>query len=78
MKKLTEIAHRAVADYGFRQIVQWSSDDIIDQWELSPAEGDLLKGEIKQAREGMPVPVEPGDLSGEQQRLTKIIREGLS
>ena len=36
MDKLKEIAKRAVEDYGFRQIAQWSPDDLVEQWDLSP------------------------------------------
>ena len=37
MDKLIEIADKAIADYGFRQIVMWSPSDVIDRWELSPS-----------------------------------------
>jgi len=47
MKKLIEISNKAVADYGFRQIVQWSPDDIVAQWQLSTREAELLTGVIK-------------------------------
>jgi len=77
LNKLVEIANRAAADYGFRQIVQWSPDDVIGQWGLSTAEADVLTGPIKEALDRMPVPVEPDDLPGEQERLAKIIREEL-
>ena len=42
MEKLIEIADRAAADYGFRQIVQWSPDDVVGEWGLSDREADVL------------------------------------
>ena len=78
MDKLIEIANRAAADYGFRQIVQWSPDDIVDQWGLSEKEADVLKGPVKQALDGLPIPVEPNDLPRERERLARIIRDGLN
>jgi hypothetical protein len=47
MDKLNEIAKRAVEDYGFRQIAQWSPDDLVEQWDLSDAEAQVLKGPLK-------------------------------
>jgi hypothetical protein len=46
MDKLKEIAKRAVEDYGFRQIAQWSPDDLVEQWDLSPDEAQVLKGAL--------------------------------
>ena len=43
MDKLKEIAKRAVEDYGFRQIAQWSPDDLVEQWDLSPDEAQVLE-----------------------------------
>lgn len=78
MEKLIEIANRAAADYGFRQIVQWSPDDIVNEWGLSEREADVLKGPLKNALDELPVPVEPKELPREQERLAEIIRDGLS
>ena len=78
MEKLIEIANRAAADYGFRQIVQWSPDDIVSEWGLSERETDVLKGPLKNALDELPVPVEPNELPREQERLAEIIRDGLS
>ena len=77
MEKLIEIANRAAADYGFRQIVQWSPDDIVNEWGLSEREADVLKGPLKNALDELPVPVEPKELPREQERLAEIIRDGL-
>ena len=78
MDKLIEIADRAAADYGFRQIVQWSPDDIVGEWGLSDREAGVLKGPLKDALDELPIPVEPSDLPREQERLAQIIRDGLS
>ena len=78
MEKLIDIANRAAADYGFRQIVQWSPDDIVSEWGLSEREADVLKGPLKDALDELPVPVEPKELPREQERLAEIIRDGLS
>ena len=78
MDKLIEIADRAAADYGFRQIVQWSPDDIVDEWGLSEREAGVLKGPLKEALDELPIPVEPAELPRQQERLAKIIRDGLS
>jgi len=78
VEKLIEIANRAAADYGFRQIVQWSPDDIVNEWGLSEREADVLKGPLKNALDELPVPVEPKELPREQERLAEIIRDGLS
>ncbi len=77
MDKLVEIAGKAVADYGFRQIVQWSPDDIAAQWQLSPREVEVLKGPVKQELDELPIPVEPKDVPGEQERLAALIRKAL-
>ena len=78
MDKLIEIADRAAADYGFRQIVQWSPDDIVSEWGLSDREAGVLKGPLKDALDELPIPVEPSDLPREQERLAQTIRDGLS
>ena len=77
MEKLIEIANKAVADYGFRQIVQWSPEDIVAQWQLSTREAEILSGVIKDELERLPVPVEPTDVAGEQDRLAGVIRQAL-
>jgi hypothetical protein len=77
MDKLVEIAGKAVADYGFRQIVQWSPDDIAAQWQLSPREAEVLKGSVKQELDELPIPVEPKDVPAEQERLAALIRKAL-
>ena len=61
-EKLIEIANKAVADYGFRQIVQWSPDDVAVQWQLSAGEVEVLKGQLKTELDQLPIPVEPHDV----------------
>ena len=77
MQALIEIANKAIADYGFRQVVVWSPDDIIAQWSLPPAEAQVLAGPLREALEALPVPVEPPDVAGEQARLARLIGEAL-
>ena len=74
MEKLIEISNKAVADYGFRQIVQWSPDDIVAQWQLSAREAELLTGVIKDELDRLPIPVEPPQVPQEQERVAGIIR----
>lgn len=77
MDKLTEIAKRSIEDYGFRQIAQWSPDDIVSQWELSCQEAAILKGPLKDELDLLPVPVEPDEYGAVQERLTKIVEKAL-
>jgi hypothetical protein len=77
MDKLVEIVSRAIADYGFRQVAQWSPDDLVDTWELSPKEAAALKGPIKEELDRLPIPVEPANRSREERRLTAIIKKAL-
>ena len=77
MEKLIEITNKAVADYGFRQIVQWSPEDIVAQWQLSTRETDILTGIIKDELDRLPIPVEPSDVPQEQERVAGIIRQAL-
>jgi hypothetical protein len=78
MEKLIEIANKAVADYGFRQIVQWSPEDIVAQWQLSTREAELLTGVIKDELDRLPIPVEPPQVPHEQERVARIIRRALA
>ncbi len=73
MNNLTEIAKRAVEDYGFRQIALWSPDDLVEQWGLSPREAGTLKGALRDELERLPVPVEPRDYAAVTDRLNSLI-----
>ncbi len=77
MDKLKEIAKRAVEDYGFRQIAQWSPDDLVEQWDLSPTEAQVLKGPLKDEIDQLPIPVEPSDYHAVEGRLNALIQEAL-
>jgi len=77
MDKLLEIVNKAIADYGFRQIVQWSPEDIVARWQLSPREAEVLKGPIKAELDRLPIPVEPKDIPEQQKRLAGIISRAL-
>lgn len=77
MEKLIEITNKAVADYGFRQIVQWSPEDIVAQWQLSNREAGVLTGIIKDELDRLPIPVEPSDVPQEQERVAGVIRQAL-
>ena len=69
-----DIVNKAIADYGFRQIVQWSPEDVVGQWNLSEKEAALLMGPIKDELDQLPVPVEPSDIPGEEKRLRELIQ----
>lgn len=77
MEKLIEITNKAVADYGFRQIVQWSPEDIVAQWQLSNSEAAILTGIVKDELDRLPIPVEPSDVPQEQERVAGVIRQAL-
>ena len=74
MSILEDIVNKAIADYGFRQIVQWSPEDVVGQWNLSEKEAALLMGPIKDELDQLPVPVEPSDIPGEEKRLRELIQ----
>ena len=73
MEQLKEIADKAIANYGFRQVVMWSPEDIIEQWKLSDRETRVLQDTLVKELEALPVPVEPEDVPAESQRLTRLI-----
>ena len=77
MDKLIEIANKSIADYGFRQIAQWSPDDVVAMWSLSPKEAAVLKGKLKEELDRMPIPVEPREIPKEQRRLAEVIRRAM-
>ncbi len=77
MEALVEIANKAIADYGFRQVVLWSPEDVLAQWGLSESEEQVLRGPMRRALESMPVPVEPANIPDEQRRIAGIIENAL-
>ena len=74
MEKLIDIAKRAVADYGFRQAVMYGAEDIAQRAGLSQQEQDILAGTVRDFLVALPIPVQPEDIPGEQQRLEDAIR----
>ena len=74
MDKVIEITNRAVADYGFRQAVLYGVDDIARRWDLTDQERSVLEGTVLAPLGALPVPVQPADVSGEQDRLAELIR----
>ncbi len=77
MESLVEIAHKAIADYGFRQEALWSPDGVADRWSLSSKESGVLKGALNAALAALPIPVEPANIPAELERLTKVIKDAL-
>ncbi len=77
MENLVEIAHKAIADYGYRQVVVWSPDDIIAQWDLSDREARVLLDTVRGALEALPVPVQPDDVPTELERIKGLISTAL-
>jgi hypothetical protein len=75
--KLLDIARRAVDDYGFRQVAQWSPEDLVAERHLSPGEAEVLKGPLKHELDRLPIPVEPGDRGRELENLERVIRQAL-
>jgi hypothetical protein len=74
MEKLIELTRRAVADYGFRQAVLYGADDIGRRAGLSRQEQAVLEATVLELLAALPVPVEPPDIPGEQDRLAGLIR----
>jgi hypothetical protein len=78
MEALKEIANKAIADYGFRQAVLYGADDIVAQWGLSDGEAQALRGPVLEALNALPIPVQPGDISREEERFARLIADALS
>ena len=74
MEKLIDIANRAVADYGFRQTVMYGAEDIAQRAGFSQQEQEILAGTVLEFLAALPIPVQPEDISGEQQRLERAIK----
>ena len=74
MEKLIDIAKRAVADYGFRQSVMYGAEDIAHRAGFSQQEQDVLAGTVLEFLAALPIPVQPEDIPGEQQRLEEAIK----
>ncbi len=74
MEKLIDIANRAVADYGFRQTVLYGAEDIAQRAGFSQQEQEILAGTVLEVLAGLPIPVQPEDIAGEQQRMEAAIK----
>ena len=48
------------------------------RWELSAEETAVLEGALHDALDELPVPVEPDDVPGQQERIGGIIRAALA
>ena len=77
MSALIEIAGKAIADYGFRQVVQYSPDDVVAQWDLSSDEARVLHGPVLDELDKLPIPVEPEDVPAETDRFARLIGDAL-
>ena len=78
MEKLIHIANRAVADYGFRQTVMYGAEDIAQRAGFSQREQEILAGTVLEFLAALPIPVQPEDIPGEQQRLEEAINAAAS
>lgn len=77
MDKLIGLVNRAIADYGFRQMVVWNHQEVAIQLSLSDRETKVLDGTLRKALEELPVPVEPSDISKQEKRFEQIIKQSL-
>jgi hypothetical protein len=56
---LIELISKGIEDYGFRQVLLWSPDDLTSLYNLSNVEINLLKESIHAELLKLPNPVEP-------------------
>ncbi|MBM3924715.1 MAG: hypothetical protein FJ320_01800 [SAR202 cluster bacterium] len=77
MNKLTEIANKAIEDYGFRQTAMWSPEDVSAMWKLNAKESKVMKGVLASELEKLPVPVEPKNYAKEKKRFEGIIKKAI-
>ncbi len=75
MDKLIDLAKRAVADYGFRQGVLFSPEDVAQRVALSDRERAILMGVVLEILSQLPNPVEPASVPAEQARMEERIRQ---
>jgi len=74
METLINIANRAVADYGFRQTVLYGAEDIAQRAGFSTQEQEILVGTVLEFLAALPIPVQPANILGEQQRMESAIK----
>jgi hypothetical protein len=72
-----EILDKAIADFGFRQMVLWSPGDVAARWGLSAKEAEVLKGQVRTELEKLPVPVEPADRPKEHARFEWLVSQAI-
>ncbi len=77
MSALVKIVAKAIADYGFRQVVLYSPDDVVARWDLSSEEARVLHGPVLDELDKLPIPVEPEDVLAETDRFARLIGEAL-
>ena len=78
MEKLINIANRAVADYGFRQTVMYGAEDIAQRSGFSQQDQEILASTVVDFLIALPIPVQPGDIPAEQQRMEEAIKAAAS
>ena len=74
MDQIIDIANQAVADYGFRQGVLYSPDDIGRRAGFNPEELAVLEGTVLDLLAALPIPVQPEDIPREQAKMTAAIK----
>lgn len=75
MATLTELISKGIHDYGFRQVLLWSPDDLTALYELSDSEVELLKGIVHTELLKLPNPVEPNQREKYIRFLTDLINQ---
>ena len=75
MDRLKDIVEQAIADYGFRQVVMWSPQEVIARWHLSEVEARTLRETLLPELERLPVPVEPDDRPTQSARLARLLQQ---
>ncbi len=74
MDKLIDVANRAVADYGFRQAVLYGAEDVGRRAGFTRQEQAILEGTVLDLLAALPIPVQPANIPGEQEKLAGAIR----
>ncbi|MDA1190037.1 MAG: hypothetical protein O2854_10260 [Chloroflexi bacterium] len=77
MEKLMDIVDKAIADYGFRQSVAYSPEDVAVTWGLTSQEAHILMRIVRPQLEILPVPVEPANQPKEHARFVLLIEQAL-
>ena len=75
MATLKALIAKGIHDYGFRQILLWSPDDLRSLYELSDSEVELLTGVVHTELLKLPNPVEPNQREKYIQFFTDLINQ---